>query len=87
MQRVYFGQIKDLSIQGGEPCFNPAPKIVQEIKMGAENGPPPELALDDFILKSQVVDLFTHLSQLDDTCVEIEVRHGLPFRLIVEQAA
>jgi hypothetical protein len=86
MQRVGFGRI-DIKIHGGEPCFNPAPKITQEIKLGAENGPRPELTHDDFVLRSQVCELFTHLSHLGDGPVAIEVKHGLPFRLVIEQQA
>ena len=85
MQRLGFGRIEGLTIQGGEPCFHPPPKIIKEIKMGAENGPRPELTYDDFNLKSQVAELFSHLSHLSDGSVVIEVKHGLPFRLVVEQ--
>jgi hypothetical protein len=85
MQQLNFGRIENLAVHAGEPAFDPAPKIVQDIKIGGENGPRPELAQDDFVLKSQVAELFTHLSHLSDIAVVIEVRHGLPFRLIVEQ--
>ena len=85
MQRLNFGRIENLAVHAGEPAFDPAPRIVQEIKIGGENGPRPELTHDDFILKNQVAELFTHLSHLNDGSVDIEVKHGLPFRLVVEQ--
>lgn len=86
MQLVGFGRIENLSIRQGEPCFNPAPKIIQEIKIGGENGPRPELTLSDFALKTQVTELFAHLNCVaDGTVAAIEVKHGLPFRLVVEQ--
>jgi hypothetical protein len=85
MQWVGFGRIEDLRIEQGEPCFSPAPKVIREIKMGAENGPRPELAYDDFVLKSQAVELFEHLNHLRDGSVVVEIKNGLPFRLVVEQ--
>ena len=87
MQRLNFGRIEDLEIRGGDPVFTPAPRLVQDIKLGGDNGPRPELANADFVLKSQVGEFFDHLSRLGDGSVEsIEVKHGLPFKLVVEMA-
>ena len=87
MQRLNFGRIEDLEIRGGDPVFSPAPRLVQDIKLGGENGPRPELANADFVLKTQVAEFFDHLSRLGDGSVEsIEVKHGLPFKLVMEMA-
>jgi hypothetical protein len=87
MQRLNFGRIEDLEIRKGEPVFNPAPRIIQDIKLGGENGPRPELDRSDFVLKSQVAEFFDYLSRLGDGLVEsIEVKHGLPFKLVIEMA-
>jgi len=87
MQRLNFGRIEDLEIRGGEPVYSPAPRIIQDIKLGGENGPRPELASPDFLLRSQVVEFFEHLSKLGNGSVElIEVKHGLPFKLVIELA-
>jgi hypothetical protein len=88
MQRYNFCRIEDLQIRGGEPVFDPAPRVTQEIKLGAENGPRPELEKDDFLLRAPIIELFEHLKHIGDGRVAvIEVKHGLPFRLIVEQPA
>ena len=89
MQKLNFGRIENLAVRAGEPAFDPAPKIVRDIKLGGgENGPRAELARDDFVLKNQVVEMFDHLSRLDDGSVAvIHVAHGLPCRLTVEQPA
>lgn len=87
MQRLNFGRIEDLEIRNGEPMFNPAPRVVQDIKLGGENGPRPELGTADFALKSQVAEFFDYLSRMGDGSVEsIEVKHGLPFKLVIEMA-
>ena len=87
MQRLNFGRIEDLEVRNGDPVFNPAPRIVQDIKLGGENGPRPELGAADFVLKSQVAEFFDHLSRLGNGSVEtIEVKHGLPFKLVIEMA-
>jgi hypothetical protein len=88
MQGLNFGRIERLAVRRGEPVFDPAPRIIQDIKIGGENGPRPELAHDDFTLRSQVAELFEHLTRLGDGSVEIvEVKHGLPFRLVIEHSA
>ena len=87
MQRLNFGRIEDLEIRNGDPVFNPAPRIMQDIKLGGENGPRPELIASDFVLKSQVAEFFDHLSRLGNGSIEtIEVKHGLPFKLVMEMA-
>jgi hypothetical protein len=87
MQELNFGCIERLTVRRGEPMFDPAPRIVQDIKIGGENGPRPELARNDFALRSQVTELFEHLARLGDGAVEtLEIKHGLPFRLVIEHS-
>lgn len=84
MQVVNFGRIEQLTVAAGEPASNPPPKIIREVKFGAENGARPESSLNDFVLKVEVRELFDAISQIGDGIIErIEVRHGLPFRMIV----
>jgi len=86
MQEINFGRIEGLVVKGGEPVFDPSPRVVREIKFGGENGPRRELGSDEYILKSQVVEFFAHLSRLDNGTVEtIQVKHGLPFLMSVEE--
>jgi hypothetical protein len=85
---LYFGKIEGLTVRNGEPAFTPAPRITQEIKLGPEAAPRREPTRGDFALKSQVVDLFSHIGRLaDGSTVTIEVRHSLPVRLMVERSA
>jgi hypothetical protein len=86
MQRINFGRIENLLVRDGEPILDdPTPQVFLEVKFGAENGPRPESADDDFALKAQVVDLFAHLDQLRNARVEVlTVKHGLPFAMHVE---
>jgi hypothetical protein len=88
MQRTNFGRIEGLEIRNGEPVFQPAPRIIKDIKIGGENGSRPELATEDSVLKSSVVELFDYLSRIGDGRLEsIEVKHGVPFRLAFELTA
>jgi hypothetical protein len=86
MQRVNFGRIEGLVVRNGEPVFDPGPRIIREIKLGGENSPRPELDRVDFGLKPQVIELFQHLNELGNGAIEcLDVKHGLPFRLVIEQ--
>jgi hypothetical protein len=86
MQDLNFGTIEGLVVRDGEPVFNTSTRIVRDIKLCGENGPRPEASHPDFVLKEQVVELFQHLKMLGNGCIEsLEIKHGLPFRLTIEQ--
>ncbi len=88
MQTANFGRIEGLKFIAGEPVLDPCPVLVREHKFGGENGPRAELATDDFLLKQQVVELFAFFDQLRNGEIEVlEIRHGLPFRMIVREVA
>ena len=84
-QAVNFGRVEDLEIRNGEPGFSPAPRVFVELKLDASNCSRPELRLDRFPLRDQVERFFNQIARLNEGTVEvIEVRHGLPFRMIIE---
>lgn len=88
MQAINFGRIEGLVIRQGEPVLDPPPRVIREIKFGGENGPRAELGASDFALKSQVVELFRYFDQVGHGTIDaIEVKHGLPFRMIVTEVA
>ena len=88
MQRLNFGRIQNLVVRDGEPVFDPAPKVIQKVKIGGENGPRPELSCEDFLLKKQTVELLGAISDLGEgTLLTIDVKHGLPFAVEIELAA
>jgi hypothetical protein len=86
IEALGFGVVQGLAIRNGQPCFDPPPRIVQSIKLGSH---PQSLrhSGDNETLKKAFADLFHHLSALKDCTVDIEVQHGLPFRLILERSA
>jgi hypothetical protein len=87
-QLVNFGRVGPFSVLGGDPVLNSTPRLVYEIKFGGENGPRPERNADDFQLKAQFIELFQCLDQFGDGTIEaVEVKHGLPFRMIVAKDA
>jgi len=88
MQELNFGRIESLMIRSGEPVWDPAPRIIRQIKLCGDNGPRLDQGIKDFKLKNQVGELFDHFNSLGTCCIEsLEVQHGLPFRLVVEQPA
>jgi hypothetical protein len=88
MQRISFGAIEDLVICDGTPVFDPHPRVIRDVKFGGSNGPRPEADLSDFSLKSSVQELMAVFSALGNATVRrLEVKHGLPFRMQVEEVA
>ena len=88
MQTIHFGRMENIVVRDGQPLFEPPPKIIREIKFGGENSLRRKLNSNDFLLKTQVLQLFRQLEKLGDGTVQsLEVKHGLPFRMIVEEKA
>ncbi len=88
MQSINFGRLENLAIRAGDPVLDPLPRVVREIKFGGENGPRPELDAGNFLLKAQVVDLFQYFDELGNGTIDVlEIKHGLPFRMIVTEVA
>ena len=86
MQRINFGRIDGLVIRDREPVLDPGPRKQVEIKFGGANGPRSELGASDFALKQQVVELFAFFDALDNGTIDVlEIKHGLPFRVIVTE--
>ena len=88
MQKVNFGRIEHLVVRDGQPVLSPSPRVVREVKFGGENGPRPETSLEDFVLKDEVVELFRYMDEFQDIVIDVlEIKHGMPFRMTVEDAA
>lgn len=88
LQDINFGSIECLHVHRGEPVWTPPPRITRELKFGAPSGPRPETRLEDFALKAEVVELLERIETMQDGVIDrIEVRHGLPFRMIIVENA
>ena len=85
IEALGFGVIEHLLIRGGLPCYEPEPRIVQTIKLDSKTEPEPDRGCDDLTLKKEFENLFKQFSQLRDGIVDIEVRHSLPSRLVLER--
>src|SRR5262245_33344327 len=87
MRRLHYGRIEGIVVRDGEPALPANPlQITREFKF-----PSPDNARGeperDFLLKTQVLELFRKFDQLGDGAVAVlEVRDGLPFRLFVAGA-
>ena len=88
MQDIRFGRIEGMAVHEGMPVFDHRPVIFREIKFGGESGPRQPGVSANFALKTQVLELFDHLQRLGDGLVEcLEIKNGLPFRMIVKETA
>lgn len=87
LQALNFGRIEALAVRGGQPVFDPPPRVIQKIKMGvgADNGPRPESAYADFRIKGGIVELLAIFERLQNGEIRtIEVRYGLPVSAEIE---
>ena len=88
MQRLNFGRVTQLMVRCGEPAFEPAPIVIQKVKIGGENGPRPEVSCDDFLLKRQTIELLEAIGELGEGKVlVIDVKYGLPFSVEIQLGA
>jgi hypothetical protein len=87
IEELGFGRIEQIAVRDGRPWYVPATQTVQEIKLGSEIETHVERRATDLTLKSEFERLFNQLDRLHDGIVDIEVRHGVPFRLIVRRSS
>ena len=87
MHRIGFGRIEALRVSDGRPVLDPPPRVIREVRLGAESVIPRQVSDADFAVKRAVVDLLAEMAVVGVATVAIEVRHGLPARLIVEEVA
>lgn len=85
IEELGFSRIEQLEIQSGAPRYDPAPRILQEIRLGSEPEHRSDPTSADLTLKKEVARLFDQLNQLHDGFVDIEVRHSIPFRLVLKR--
>ncbi len=85
IEALGFGVIERLLILGGSPCFEPEPRLIQTIKLDSERVRQPGRSSPDLTLKKEFESLFEQLGRVDDGFVDIEVRHMLPSRLVMER--
>ncbi len=88
MQATHFGRIESLEVRGGQPVFDPPPRVIRKIKIAAPDSPREGAGIRDFTLRKEVIEFFEHLDALgmgDVRC--IEVKNGLPFSMDIEETA
>ncbi len=86
MQDINFGRIERLRIADGQPVLNPRPVVIREYKLTGENGSRPEATAADFLLKQAVIELLAFFDARQNGTIDVlEIKHGLPFRLIVTE--
>ena len=85
LQALNFGRIEALAVRIGQPVFDPPPRVIQKIKIGADNGPRAEIGYVDFQLKGGIIELLEIIERLKDGEIRtIEVRSGLPVSAEIE---
>jgi hypothetical protein len=84
-QAINFGTIEELQVKNSEPALDPAPVTLKDVKLDADEPPRSELGLADFILGIEVLRLMRLLDEMKcGTLRRVEVRAGIPRRIIVE---
>ena len=86
MQQLSFGRFEYLQIHSGELVLDPGPVTVRDIKFGSPVTPG-KLVEASSALRPQVAEFFEYVREVDAGEIrELEVRHGLPFSMEIEQA-
>jgi hypothetical protein len=86
MQDRDFGRVI-FFVRAGQPDFTRPFRVVRAVKCaGGENGPRPEAHSADFEVRKKVTTLIEQVAKAADGAqVTVEVKHGLPFLIEVEE--
>src|SRR5437879_2016018 len=84
LQSLNFGQIQSLVVRNADPVFDPPPAVLVDVKLDCDEAPRPEVDLRDFALHNKVQRLLAQMDRLKNGTIErIEVREGIPCRLVI----
>jgi hypothetical protein len=84
MQRLWYGQVKHLSVFNHEPRPLPSPKICPRHKLVGSPDRPRQIPEGDYLLKEPAVKLCDELDAMADCVISIDVREGLPAAVTYE---
>ncbi len=88
MCRIRFGRIKALEVRDGEPVIGADSKVFADRTFGRDERGAESPAGNDFSLKRQHIELFEAFDRIGSGRIEfLDVTHGLPFRIRVEDPA
>lgn len=88
LRDLRFGRLEDLLVRGGEPCWEPGPRVIETRKIGTPDDTRPETTPEDFALKRSVVELLQVIADLGEgKILAVEVRFGLPCLIQIEWTA
>lgn len=86
MHALRFGRFEYIQIRGGQIVLHPWPTVVRDVKFGSADPGAAKVPPADFELKAQVAELFAYVRSLDAGEIRtLEIKHGLPFSMEVEQ--
>jgi hypothetical protein len=84
LQQMGFGRFEFVRIEGGELVLDPWPTTVHYVKFGLNDTS--KTLLNEFELKRQHVEFFQYVRSVEVGEIRcLEVRHGLPFSMEIEQ--
>jgi len=84
-QALNYGTIRAIEVRSGDPVLSPAPTVLYDWRLDADERPRTETGLRDFESRHEVQRLIEKLDQIGHAWIEqIEVRAGLPRRMTIE---
>ncbi len=86
MQEVAFGRIRYLQVREGEPVFDAASRVERMVKFGAQKDGPSGASSKEYVLKAKMVEFLDCLDAIGTgKIIQIEIKGGLPFSMIIEE--
>jgi hypothetical protein len=84
-QSLNYGQIQKLEIRAGQPDFSRPPVILADVRLDTDDEERPEVLLQDFVLRDELTRMISRVQSLQDGTIErIDVRAGVPRRIVIE---
>src|SRR5258708_4259170 len=85
-ETINCGSIENLAVRDCDLTFDPARVTLIDLKLDSDESLWPELALADFVVSKEIMRLLGHLDEMRFCIIRrVEVRGGLPRRILLEQ--
>lgn len=87
MRSIGFGRLERIPVRDGALVLEPWPRTIRHLKLGSDETQP-RCQLDrEFQLKREVAEFFGQIRSLQSAeILRLEIRHGLPFTMEIENS-
>jgi hypothetical protein len=88
VRETRFGTIEHIRLSGGRPIIDANTEVATEYRLSGTEPPKEVMTDDEYLMRPQVRAMFERFRLVQDGIIKsLDIRDGLPFKMIVRRSA